>query len=213
LADERETALIREKIAEHRYVSVVLVRTMPDFKVSSHHGVKEMKENNKTEMIILTIGVLVGGGLYLANSLFLYYTSIDQERSDIAEGLYLDVSSLNETLIATDQEFLSTSGDKNIFVQATSLYPDNGLYFAYQRDIPRLDRHVAENTVTFYNHVLSAERARSLIFEIQRLGDARELTSSELRRQQILTESVAADVNMSVMLLPALKQELDAATG
>ncbi len=170
-----------------------------------------MNERNKTEMIILTIGVLVGGGLYLGNSLFLYYTSVDQERSDIAEGLLLDVSWLNETLIATDQEFLTTSGDRSIFVQATSLYPDNGLYFAYQRDIPRLDRNVAEDTVTFYNHVLSAERSRNIIFEIQRLGDARELTSAEMRRQQILTQSVASEVNISVRLLPALKKELEAA--
>jgi hypothetical protein len=55
----------------------------------------------------------------------------------------------------------------------------------------KLDRKVAKDTFSFYNHILSAERDRDLIFEIQRQGDLRELTSSELRRQQILTQHVA----------------------
>jgi hypothetical protein len=44
-----------------------------------------------------------------------------------------------------------------------------------------MDRKVAKDTFSFYNHLLSAERDRALIFEIQRQGDLRELTSSELR--------------------------------
>ena len=172
-----------------------------------------MDEKTKKDIIILILGVLIGASGYLANSLFLYYTSVNSDKSDIAEGLYLDVSSLNDTLIATDQGFIANPGDKYIFVQATALYPDNGLYFAYQRDIPRMNRKIAQDTVTFYNHVLTAERARSLIFDIQRLGDARDLTSAEMRRQQILTQTVAQEVNVSVNLLPALKHELDTATG
>jgi hypothetical protein len=102
--------------------------------------------------------------------------------------------------------------DKYIFVQATTIYPGNGLYFAYQRDIPRLDRKLAQDTFAFYNHLLSAERDRTLIFDIQRTGDLRELTNAERRRQQILTQHAAREVSISVSLLPARKQELDAAT-
>ena len=170
-----------------------------------------LDEKTRTEIIILTIGVLIGGSLYLTNSLFLYYTSMNKEKSDIAEGLYLDVSSIEDYLVAVDREFLANPGDKYIFVQGTPLYPDNGLYFAYQRDISRMDRKIALDTFTFYNHLLSAERDRNLIFDIQRLGDLRELTKSELRRQQILTQHAAREVNTSLSLLPALKQELDAA--
>jgi hypothetical protein len=171
-----------------------------------------LDEKTKTEIIILTIGVLIGGSLYLTNSLFLYYTSMNKDRSDIAEGLYLDVSSIEDYLVTADREFLLNPDGRYIFVQATPLYPDNGLYFAYQRDIPKMDRKIAQDTFMFYNHLLSAERDRNLIFEIQRLGDLRELTKAELRRQQILTQHAAREVNMSVSLLPALKQELDAAT-
>jgi hypothetical protein len=171
-----------------------------------------LDEKTKTEIIILTIGVLIGGSLYLTNSLFLYYTSMNKEKSDIAEGLYLDVSSLEDYLVAADREFLANPGDRYIFVQGTPFYPDNGLYFAYQRDISRMDRKIALDTFTFYNHLLSAERDRNQIFEIQRLGDLRELTKAELRRQQILTQSAAREVNASVSLLPALKKKLDAAT-
>ena len=171
-----------------------------------------LDEKTKTEIIILTIGVLIGGSLYLTNSLFLYYTSMNKEKSDIAEGLYLDVSSLEDYLVAADREFLANPGDRYIFVQGTPFYPDNGLYFAYQRDIARMDRKIAQDTFTFYNHLLSAERDRNRIFEIQRLGDLRELTTAERRRQQILTQNVAREVNTSVSLLPPLKQELGAAT-
>ncbi|MFA6226814.1 MAG: hypothetical protein WC620_11755 [Methanoregula sp.] len=84
------------------------------------------------------------------------------------------------------------------------------MYFAYQRDIPRINRKIAEDTLTFYNHLLSAERDRIMIFEIQQKGDLRELTTVERRRQQILTQHAAHEVNASVSILPSLKQELDA---
>lgn len=165
-------------------------------------------------MIILLIGVLIGAAGYLANSLYLWHASIDKERSDIAEGLYLDVASLEGPLVIADQEFQTPEDtcDEFVFVQSTPLYPDNGLYYTYQEDIPKIDRRIANDTFTFYNHLLSAERDRKLIFEIQRQGDLRNLTDAEVRRQQILTKNVAREVNISAGLLPPLKQELDAAT-
>ena len=170
-----------------------------------------MDENTKTQIIILIVGVIIGGGLYLSNSLFLYGTSVNKDKSEVSEGLYFDVSSIENYLVAADREFLANPGESYIFVQATPLYPDNGLYYAYQRDIPKMDQKNAQDTFTFYSHLLSAERDRNLIFEIQRLGDVRELTSAEKRRQQILTEDAAREVNISVNLLPSLKQELESA--
>lgn len=171
-----------------------------------------MNEITKSEILILVFGVLIGASGYLANSLFLYSTSLNKEKSDVAEGLYLDISSLEDYLISTDRDFLANTNDKRIFIQGIPLYPDYGLYFAYQRDIPKMDRTIALDTFTFYKHILSAERDRARIFEIQRQGDLRDLTSAEKTRQQDLTMNVAREVNISVRLLPALKQKLNAAT-
>jgi hypothetical protein len=171
-----------------------------------------MEEKIKEQIFILIIGVLIGSSIYLANSLFLWNATVNKEKSDIAEGLYLDVASIEDYLVAADQQFLANPDDQYIFVQGTPLYPNNGLYYAYQRDISKLDRKTGQDTFTFYNHLLSAERDRNLIFDIQRTGGLRELTNAERRRQQILTQSVARELNLSVSLLPALKQELDAAT-
>jgi hypothetical protein len=171
-----------------------------------------MDEQTKAQILILILGVLIGGSLYLTNSLFLWNASVNKEKSDVAEGLYLDISSIEDYLVTTDREFVANPDDRYIFVQATPLYPDNGLYFAYQRDISKMDRKIAQDTFTFYNHLLSAERDRNQIFEIQRLGDLRELTSAERRRQQILTRSAAREMNMSVSLLGNLKQELASVT-
>jgi hypothetical protein len=167
-----------------------------------------MDENTKAQIFILMLGVLIGASGYLANSLFLWNTSVNKDKSDIAEGLYFDVCSIENYLVAADRELLENPGDKYIFVQGIPLYPENGLYFAYQRDIPRLDRKIAQDTFTFYNHLLSAERDRNNIFEIQRRGDLRELTKVELRRQQILTQSAAREINTSLSLLLPLRQEL-----
>jgi hypothetical protein len=172
-----------------------------------------MDNTTKTQILILIVGVLIGGGLYLTNSLYLWNTSVDKDKVEIAEGLSLDIESLEAYLLTTDQGFLENSGERYVFVQATPLYPDNGLYFSYLRDIPKMDRKVAKDTFSFYNHLLSAERDRALIFEIQRQGDLRELTSTEQRRQQILTRHAAQELNTSVSLLPILKQELETATG
>jgi len=170
-----------------------------------------MDDTTKTQIIILVLGVLIGASGYLVNSLFLWETSLSQDRSDTAEGLYLDISSMEDYLNSIDRGFVANTDDKYIFVQAAPIYPDNGLYFAYQRDVPKMDRKIAKDTVTFYNHLLSAERERDRIFEIQRLGDVRELTSAERTRQQALTRHVASEVNASMMALPALKKDLDAA--
>lgn len=171
-----------------------------------------MDQNTKTQILILMFGVLIGASGYLVNSLFLWNTSENKERSEIAEGLYIDVSSFEADLAEADQEFLANPDDKYIFIQGTPLYPDNGLYFAYLRDIPEMDRKIAPDTFAFYSHMLSAERDRDNIYEIQRRGDLRELTTAEKRRQQILTQVVAREVNTSVCMLPSLKQELAAAT-
>ena len=164
------------------------------------------------QIFILIVGVLIGAGLYLTNSLYLWNASENKDKAEIAVGISLDIESFEEYLITTDQGFLANDGENAIFVQATPLYPDNGLYFSYQRDIPKMDRKVAKDTFSFYNHLLSAERDRALIFEIQRQGDLRELTSPELRRQQILTRHAARELNTSVSILPVLKQELGTAT-
>jgi hypothetical protein len=171
-----------------------------------------MDKKTQTDIIILMLGVLIGASGYLANSFILWNTSVNKEKSDIAEGLYFDISALHDQLTATDREFLANPEDTNIFVQGTPFYPENGLYFAYQRDIPRLDRKIAQDTFTFYTHLLAAERDRSNIYEIQRRGDMRELTISEKRRQQILTQSAAREVNITVSLLLPLRQELAAAS-
>ena len=168
--------------------------------------------STRNQILILILGVLIGASGYLINSLFLWNTTINKDKSDIAEGLYLDVSRVEEYLISTNEEFLANPDDKYIFVHVTPLYPDNGLYFAYQRDIFKLDRNIAKDTFTFYNHLLSAERDRSLIFEIQRIGDMRDITTAEMSRQQTLTKSVAREINATMGLLPALKTELYAAT-
>lgn len=173
-----------------------------------------MDEKTRNQIIILLLGVLIGAAGYLANSLFLWTTSLNKEKSDIAEGLYLDVSSLEAPLVLADKEFQESGEDCDdlVFARSNPLYPDNGLYYSYQRDIPKINRVLARNTFSFYSHLLSAERDRKLIFEIERQGDLRNLTAAEMRRQQILTRNVAQEVNISVSLLPPLKQDLDAAT-
>ncbi|MFH0967085.1 MAG: hypothetical protein V1862_05330 [Methanobacteriota archaeon] len=171
-----------------------------------------MDISTRTQILILVLGVLIGASGYLINSLFLWNTSVNKDKSDIAEGLYLDISWLEDYLISTNQEFLANPDEKYIFVHVTPLYPDNGLYFAYQRDIFKMDRDLAKDTFTFYNHLLSAERDRSLIFEIQRIGDVRDITTAELSRQQALSRNVAREINITMNLLPGLKKELCAAT-
>jgi hypothetical protein len=173
-----------------------------------------MDEKTRNQIIILVLGVIIGATGSLANSLILWNASMMKERSDIAEGLYLDVAALQEPLLIADQEFEGPGDgcDYDIFVEANPLYPDNGFYYAIQKDIPKLDRRISTDTFVFYQHLLAAERDRKLMFEIQRQGDFRNLTSGEIRRQQILSENIAREVNWSVRLLPSLKQELDTAT-
>jgi len=173
-----------------------------------------MNEQTRNQIIIFILGVLIGVVGSLAISLFLWNASLNKERSDIADGILLDVSLLEGPLIKADQEFQTTGDERDdfVFAQSNPLYPDNGLYYEYQRDIPKINRKIATDVFTFYDHLLSAERDRKLIFEIERQKDLRNLTPSEVRRQVVLTKNVAREINVSVSLLPAMKRELNTAT-
>jgi hypothetical protein len=167
-----------------------------------------MDDRLKMEIILVLFGVIIGASGYLANSFILWTASVDKEKSDIAEGLYLDVSGLEERLVTADREF-TTNGDKYIYINSDPFYTDKGLYYVYQRDIPKIDRKISNDTFVFYAHILSAERYREQIYQIQRYGDTRMITNAELKRQEILTEKVAQDVNISVVMLTGLKRELN----
>jgi hypothetical protein len=169
-----------------------------------------MDDRLKMEIILVLFGVLIGASGYLANSFILWTASVDKEKSDIAEGLYLDVSGLEERLVTADREFIINE-DKYIYIQPDPFYTDKGLYYAYQRDIPKIDRKIANDTFVFYSHVFAAERYREQIYTIQRYGDTRILTNAELKQQQILTQRVAQEVNISVSMFSGLKQELNVA--
>ncbi|MFA6226813.1 MAG: hypothetical protein WC620_11750 [Methanoregula sp.] len=75
-----------------------------------------MNEHTKAQIFILILGVLISGGLYLTNSIYLWNTSLSKDQSDIAEGLYLDVSSQEYDLVIADREFLANPDDTYIFV-------------------------------------------------------------------------------------------------
>lgn len=167
-----------------------------------------MDDRLKVEIILVLFGVLIGASGYLANSFILWTASVDKEKSDIAEGLYLDVSGLEDRLMTADRKFIANE-DKYIYIHADPFYTDKGLYYVYQRDIPKIDRKIANDTFVFYAHVLSAERSRGQIYTIQRYGDTRMITTAELNQQQILTQRVAQEVNLSVGMLSGLKQELN----
>jgi hypothetical protein len=169
-----------------------------------------MDDRLKMEIILVLFGVIIGASGYLANSFILWTASVDKEKSDIAEGLYLDVSTLEEKLMTADSEFTS-KGENYIYIQQDPFYTDKGLYYVYQRDIPKLDRNVANDTFVFYNHIFSAERYRGQIYSIQRYGDTRMITTAEIKQQQDLTQRLALDVNLSVSMLSGLKQKLNKA--
>lgn len=74
-----------------------------------------------------------------------------------------------------------------------------------------MDRKTAQDTFTFYSHLMAAEDYRNQIYEIEQLGDQNPLTSAELTWKRILTRDAAVEINTSVNLLPNLTEGLDAA--
>jgi len=109
-----------------------------------------------------------------------------------------------------DSGFINETVKNDVFIQETPLYSDTGMYFLLQKDIFLLDDQTSRDLFYFYTNLLSAERDRKLVFEIQRKGDTRELTTSEKYRQLVLTKSIRQAINNSVQILPKLETELEA---
>jgi hypothetical protein len=75
--------------------------------------------------------------------------TLNRDRTDVTGSLYLDVSSLRDNLVATDQEFLAKPGD-NLYLRPDYLmFSAKGLYFADMQDIPTMNRKSAQDTFIF----------------------------------------------------------------
>jgi hypothetical protein len=169
-----------------------------------------MDEKLKTQIIMIILGALIASSASLTNSYFLWNSQITAEKNNIAEGFSLEIATIKDDLINMDSGFIKETAMNDVFIQETPLYPDRGMYFLLQKDIFLLDDQPSRDLFYFYTNLLSAEQDRKLVFEIQRKGDTRELTTPEKYRQMVLTKSIRQAINNSVQILPKLEKELEA---
>jgi hypothetical protein len=167
-----------------------------------------MDDKLKNQIVMIVLGALIASSASLTNSFFILNAQTATEKQNIAKAFSLEITSLQDDLKNMDTGFLNETGQNAVFIQETPFYSDQGMYFLLQKDIFLLDDNTSQDLFIFYTNLLAAEQDRKLVFEIQRKGDMRELTTSEKYRQQMLTKNLKQEINNSVTVLPALEREL-----
>ena len=129
-------------------------------------NVTAMEEKIK-DRFSFSLSIFLIGSTVLCHSAFLWNASVSKDKSDIAEGLYLDIASIEDYLVATDQQFLANPDDQYIFVQGTPLYRTTVLYSMHTKGIfPSSIEKTGRDTYTSII-TLSPERDRNLNLRIE----------------------------------------------
>jgi hypothetical protein len=167
-----------------------------------------MDDKLKSQIIMLILGAIIASTASLGNSYFLWSSQTTIEKKNIAQAFSLELTTIKDDLKILNAGFVNGTSKNDVFIQETPFYSDTGMYFLLQKDIFLFDDKTSRDLFFFYTNLLSAEQNRKLVFEIQRKGDVRQLTTPEKYRQSMLTKNIKQAINNSVTVLPDLETEL-----
>ena len=113
------------------------------------------------EIYILILGAIIGGIIGFISSYAMWKVQINQNKRNIAQGFFIEISSLEKTLENYAKVFnVPGPGDGLVKIEQP-LYGD-GLFFAYRKEVFVLDKDLSKLLFEFYTSILTAERDRQV---------------------------------------------------
>lgn len=139
--------------------------------------------------------ILFGAIIAFSSTYILEWNKKREEVKNIAKALYIEIT-LNEKSIAGLNNLIKSQSNPNSIITIPQiLYPDNGLYFAFQDKISLFEKNISEALYTFYQKLVNAENERRLI-----------LRQNELANKNILTEKEDIRIASTKRMLLSVKE-------
>lgn len=131
------------------------------------------------------VGAVVGAIITSLFAFALWYCGVyyqeTKEKHEIAQALCSDISSINDSLVL-NANFYRAQGTRElvnlpeeyldliIVPDLQPIYPQDGLYYLYKKDITKFDRELSESIFAFYNDLIGAENDRIHLIALKESG-------------------------------------------
>lgn len=115
--------------------------------------------------LIQIASVIIGAIIAFFSSKFLWKQQEDTKLRNLAHALYLEITQKEHYLTSFALMARSNLNADNYPIIPQELYPKDGLYFVFQREIASFDENLSYPLYRFYSNVLEAENERKLILE------------------------------------------------
>ncbi len=114
------------------------------------------------KVMLLIVGAVIGGGIGFAFSYFMWKVQIKYNKRNIAQGFYLEISSLEKTIAQFAELFNAHSQGVAFFTIDQLVYSD-GLLFTFRKEIFGFSQNLSKKIFEFYTYLLTAEECRTQI--------------------------------------------------
>ncbi len=112
-------------------------------------------------IIILILGAVIGGIIGFISSYTMWKIQIKQNKKNIAQGFYTEISSLEKKIELYAKAF-SNPGPGAGLVKIDQPFYADGLFHACRKEVFVLNKDLAKIIFEFYTHLLTAERDRKI---------------------------------------------------
>jgi len=113
------------------------------------------------EIYILILGAIIGGIIGFTSSYAMWKVQLNRNNKNIAQGFFVEISSLEEMLKAYANMFSNPGpGDSPVKIEQP-LYND-GLFFAYRKELFAFEKDLSKLLFEFYASLLTAEKYRQV---------------------------------------------------
>jgi hypothetical protein len=158
------------------------------------------------------VGALIGGVVSYGVS----YITEDQNKQNVAQALYTDISTtsnvLNLSLINYNSFKVTNPSDVTIFISPAPFYTEHGLYYIYASDISKFDSDLSNEIFLYYYNVMIIENERQYIedhfSEVMNPGNL--TTEKEKEEQTFVTYSFALpeQINLTIQCGEIVKKKI-----
>lgn len=170
------------------------------------------------KVVLLIVGAVVGGSIGFASSYLMWRIQKKYSRKNIAQGFFLEISSLEETIALYVGAFNAPGPGAGVVSIDQSLYND-GLFYVLRKEIFNFKQKLSKKILDFYSHLLTAEELRRHINdcilefkETQKGLPPKSITEADLSQIDSLiaikNKKLKSAITEAYTLLPNLKELL-----
>jgi len=137
------------------------------------------------EIILLIFGAIIGGIIGFMSSYSIWKFQIKYDKKNIAQGFYLEISSLEKTIELYAKAFSNPGPGAGLVEILQSIYGD-GLFFTWRKEMFGFNQNLSKNLFDFYNNLLTAERNRRVDKSNQFFRQANDEMKDSIKKAYIL---------------------------